>query len=108
MNADERLDVIRRAFPGSPVEVESGGDHGDRILVHRFLSVEPRPVRVRTLVREVVVDGWMACLDNGMDVEYLYEGVSFANALKEMACALARWRVDVAMDQEDPCLVPIP
>lgn len=100
MDRYERLDIIRRSFPGSPVEEECG-----RYLVHRFLSLEARPVRVRTLRGSLEVDGWLACLDNGRDVVELYEGTSFGNALKEMGMALARWRVDVALDCLDPCQV---
>jgi len=100
MEGNERLEIIRRSFPGSPVEEEGG-----RYLVHRFLSLEARPVRVRTLRGSLEADGWLACLDNGRDCVELYEGTSFGNALKEMAMALARWRVDVAMDDLDPCQV---
>lgn len=102
---DEQLKIAKVVFDGIPVETEAG-DHGQRILVNKFLSVEPYPVERRTLTKTIIVDGWMACLDNGEDVVYLYEGTDFWEAMKEMASVLAIWVIDQIRDKVDPCMVP--
>lgn len=105
MDAQEQLDIVRKVFPDVRIETEQG-DHGVRILVNQFLAIEPHPVIRKTLTKNILVDGFMATLDNGEDVEYLYEGTDFWQGLKEMASVLAMWRVDQVKDKVDPCLVP--
>jgi hypothetical protein len=105
MDTQEQLDIVRKVFPDVRIETEDG-DHGTRILVNQFLAIEPYPVTRKTLTKSILVDGFMATLDNGEDVEYLYEGANFWDALKEMASTLAMWRVDQVKDKVDPCLVP--
>lgn len=101
----EQLEIAKKVFKNVPVDTEKG-DHGTRILVNMFLSVEPWPVQRKTLVKNVIVPGWMVCLDNGEGVVYLYEGPNFWEALKEMASVLAMWEVDQVRDKIDPCAIP--
>jgi hypothetical protein len=106
MNLSEQLKIVRTCFTGTQVETESNGEGGHRIIIHKFLSIEPCMVDRKTLVKTIKVPGFLACLDHGEDVTELYKGTDFWTAVEEVAMELAVHRVRMLRDRFDPCMVP--
>lgn len=99
------LEIVKNAFPNLPVETESDGEQ-ERILIDMFLSIEPTPVTVKSILTTKSVPGWLATLDNGEDAQELYKGTNFWEALSSVAQEHAKFRVRCLQDKYDPCLIP--
>ena len=106
MNLNEQIEIIKKIFTGILVETENDGICGHRIIINKFLSLEPCQVDQKTLLMKIKVPGWIACLDNGEHSVELYEGTDFWVAIEEIASELAKFRVQQVRDKFDPCMVP--
>lgn len=102
---EEMLKIVNEAFDGK-VETESDGEGNTRILIDKFLALEPTTVTVKSILQHKNVPGWLATEDHGEDVCELYKGPHFWSALIELAQAHARNRVKQLLDKYDPCLIP--
>lgn len=106
MKLKEQIEVIKKCFTGILVETEDDGNGNHRIIINKFLSLEPRQVERKTLIKTIKVPGWLACLDNGEEAVELYEGTDFWAALEEIASELAKFRVQQVRDKFFPCMIP--
>lgn len=106
MKLKEQLDIIKKCFTGILVEAEEDGHGHRRIVINKFLSLEPCEVERKTLIKKIKVPGFLACLDNGEDVDELYRGENFWDALEEIASELAKFRVQQVREKLFPCMIP--
>ena len=111
---EEMLKIVGEAFNkrsgfnplGIKVETETDGQGHTRIIIDKFLALEPTTVTVKSILAHKNVPGWLATDDRGEDVCELYKGPSFWSALSELTQAHAMFRVRQLQDKYDPCLIP--
>ena len=102
---EEILKIVGEAF-NNKVETETDGQGHTRIIIDKFLSLEPTTVTVKSILKHKNVPGWLATDDRGGDVCEIYKGPHFWFALGELAQAHALERVKQLQDKYDPSLIP--
>lgn len=102
---EEMLKIVSEAFDGK-VETESDGAGHTRIIIDKFLALEPTTVTVKSILKHKNVPGWLATDDRGEGVCEIYKGPHFWVALSELAQSHAMFRIAQLQDKYDPCLIP--